>query len=791
MRLGLSLSGGGFRATLFHLGVVRLLQEVGLLEDVTHICSVSGGSILAAHLVQNWNHYIDDKDFDKVAKEIVGFVRGDVRGRIARRFLPWFPVYCFLKLLSLSEVLDFMPRFSSLADRLKFLQIYLLQRYYSNELYTSRERKRRGTLSELAGVMASKPRLYMLAANLTTGGLCSFTNDGFSIDAAPRGKSQRPKLLRTDLTPIALAVAASSAFPAFFPPVKMTRKGFPGSDDFNPPVQRLADGGVYDNLGIRKFQQLIGCKLGRALLSAEDIVDAPSLRAKLVEGGALGTPCPAKAVWEALGPAAEQIKGLDLEDSKSAGDFLDRLNSVLTRRDFFDVDHWKGVQLPPEAAEALERGDDQLQDEVERLNRLLIEAAFPEEIRMNHGGFDAILVSNAQLAFDQEIEPGFIFGTALRATDILMYRINQLEIERAEHAGVIGGEGRSINKFTFVYIDTVIERDEVNRTPLGVDLQKLLPRVRTDLDEFSLGEISALLRHGYCVARKAVKDAKLCPADRIPLSEPWDPTGRPQPTPGQELDVANELKDSSRRKYRLLALRDWFTYVLLALAILMCSVPLAGWYIGGWTVAHVKYAVLDFVDPPKEPWDPPKAEPVENLPNVDYKGLQIVEEERTVDLRRWKKVKPDQKQRRVEAAIVTRKLTLSKQPTVKEIRFPFYTTGYAVDPRPVDPVKHPYHVEKGGKAAVIGPRETKRWDLVVDVANEEDGKEFHLTLEAIYWNGSQNLTEWAGIRIDVPMKNASLRILFPRNKTFSRYQLSRFPVEKRKVSEDRRKRSRV
>ena len=31
MRLGLALSGGGFRATLFHLGVVRFLRDAGLL----------------------------------------------------------------------------------------------------------------------------------------------------------------------------------------------------------------------------------------------------------------------------------------------------------------------------------------------------------------------------------------------------------------------------------------------------------------------------------------------------------------------------------------------------------------------------------------------------------------------------------------------------------------------------------------------------------------------------------------------------------------------------------------
>ena len=54
---GLALSGGGFRATLFHLGVIRYMRDAGALEIVSDIASVSGGSILAAHLALNWERY--------------------------------------------------------------------------------------------------------------------------------------------------------------------------------------------------------------------------------------------------------------------------------------------------------------------------------------------------------------------------------------------------------------------------------------------------------------------------------------------------------------------------------------------------------------------------------------------------------------------------------------------------------------------------------------------------------------------------------------------------------------
>ena len=56
-RIGLALSGGGFRATLFHLGMVRFLREANILPAVTHITCVSGGSILGAHLALNWHRY--------------------------------------------------------------------------------------------------------------------------------------------------------------------------------------------------------------------------------------------------------------------------------------------------------------------------------------------------------------------------------------------------------------------------------------------------------------------------------------------------------------------------------------------------------------------------------------------------------------------------------------------------------------------------------------------------------------------------------------------------------------
>ena len=118
-RIGLALSGGGFRATLFHLGVVRLLNETGQLSQVKRIGAVSGGSILAAHLVLHWEQYTGNKeDFDKASQEIIQFVQKDIRGQVIRRwFFAWL---CFA-----------LPRLLMRRPRRHWTRTKLLQQQYA------------------------------------------------------------------------------------------------------------------------------------------------------------------------------------------------------------------------------------------------------------------------------------------------------------------------------------------------------------------------------------------------------------------------------------------------------------------------------------------------------------------------------------------------------------------------------------------------------------------------------------------------------------------------------------
>src|SRR5262249_13278215 len=75
--LALCLSGGGYRAMVFHIGVLWRLNEVGLLSQIQRFSSVSGGSITAGVLAMNWTKLgLHDR---KVASNFVDAVVAPLR----------------------------------------------------------------------------------------------------------------------------------------------------------------------------------------------------------------------------------------------------------------------------------------------------------------------------------------------------------------------------------------------------------------------------------------------------------------------------------------------------------------------------------------------------------------------------------------------------------------------------------------------------------------------------------------------------------------------------------------
>jgi len=76
-RIGLALSGGGYRATVFHLGMLSYMAENNLLEKVAHISTVSGGSI-AMGLIYRFNSFkwpTSEEYLENVHEEVIAFLQ--------------------------------------------------------------------------------------------------------------------------------------------------------------------------------------------------------------------------------------------------------------------------------------------------------------------------------------------------------------------------------------------------------------------------------------------------------------------------------------------------------------------------------------------------------------------------------------------------------------------------------------------------------------------------------------------------------------------------------------------
>jgi len=195
---------------------------------VKRIGAVSGGRILAAHLVLNWERYLSGDSangFDAAAQELIMFVRSDIRGRVIRRWiLAW---------------LTLAPR---LLQRRRWTFTVLLKQLYDPIF-------QHATLGALRGEREDElPEVFFYCTSLSTGRICSFDRSGFTWDEEDEeGRIDAPE------TDIAFAVAASSAFPPLFPPIAVSHATLSCDVKEFPIAQYLTDGGVYDNLGIDRM----------------------------------------------------------------------------------------------------------------------------------------------------------------------------------------------------------------------------------------------------------------------------------------------------------------------------------------------------------------------------------------------------------------------------------------------------------------------------------------------------------------------------------------------------------
>jgi NTE family protein len=215
----LCLSGGGYRAMVFHLGALIRLNEAGLLKKITRISSVSGGSLTAGMLGLRWKQLTFQDDVaTNLMEQVIEPVRKlagttiDAESIIGGIFLP-----------------------GTISDRIAGA--------YKKYLFGE------ATLQDLPSDNEG-PRFVINATNVQSGALWRFSK--------PFMADYLVGMVNNPTVPLAVAVAASSAFPPVLSPARLELDHSAFTPDPKCPLQRepfttnvlLSDGGVYDNLGL-------------------------------------------------------------------------------------------------------------------------------------------------------------------------------------------------------------------------------------------------------------------------------------------------------------------------------------------------------------------------------------------------------------------------------------------------------------------------------------------------------------------------------------------------------------
>jgi NTE family protein len=214
--IALCLSGGGYRAMLFHAGAVWRLNELGYLSQLKRVSSVSGGSITNGVLAMNWTKLrIENSRASNLDELFIKPIR-----HLATKTIDKPAVFKGILLPgTISE---------RIADS------------YREHLFG------KGSLQDLP----DEPRFVFNATSMQTGALFRFSK--------PYMADYTVGLVPNPDVDLAIAVAASSAFPPILSPVEVDINPDSWEPSANGPLHQppyttkavLSDGGVYDNLGL-------------------------------------------------------------------------------------------------------------------------------------------------------------------------------------------------------------------------------------------------------------------------------------------------------------------------------------------------------------------------------------------------------------------------------------------------------------------------------------------------------------------------------------------------------------
>jgi len=251
-QLGLSLSGGGYRAAAFHLGTLLKLEKMKLLSQVDVLSTISGGSITGAAWASYAGQY-EDFHKDMVTKlhqkSVIGYV-----------LLSWI----FFRTLAIALVFIggafylTLTRYGAFSFPVLILFSILFLKFQYEIFPVSKVIERAYDKFFYNGMMLSdlknKPILVIGSSNLHTGRPFVFSK--IEMGDSNYSREYRPPVcFKHGCFPIARAVAASSCVPFAFSPVKIYPMYFVDQNDSKRVRPVLVDGGVYDNQGIHKLTQ--------------------------------------------------------------------------------------------------------------------------------------------------------------------------------------------------------------------------------------------------------------------------------------------------------------------------------------------------------------------------------------------------------------------------------------------------------------------------------------------------------------------------------------------------------
>jgi predicted acylesterase/phospholipase RssA len=275
-KVGLALSGGGFRASLFHIGVLARLAELDMLRHVEVISCVSGGSILGAFYYLELRKVLRDKPDQEIEREDYLAIVKRIEENFLRGVQKNIRMRLFLGFKTNGRVLT--SRRSSMTER--------LAEFYDRELYDlvgdefqGKRRSISDILIEPKGSVNFNPKYHnwdrknkvpILVLNATTLNTCHNWQFTASFMGEPPARASEAEIEANDrlrrlyyedappeykegpVSKITLseAVAASACVPGFFDPLSLDRLYGTKDDTEQAYDTRLVDGGVYDNQGV-------------------------------------------------------------------------------------------------------------------------------------------------------------------------------------------------------------------------------------------------------------------------------------------------------------------------------------------------------------------------------------------------------------------------------------------------------------------------------------------------------------------------------------------------------------